>query len=78
MKTKHLEIDGHGDLVEELLTTIEGEVESDIFTLRVLSEKKDEILELVVVFENKQVALLGIEFYELDGKLAARVKGDFL
>lgn len=67
------------DIVESITESLEKEVGSKIFTLRLLDDNgPGEGLEAMVVFEDRSVFHALITVQEVDGAIGCRVRGNFI
>lgn len=65
------------DIVDALTGMLEQETGNKIFTLKIL-DHVDDRLDAIVVFDDKSVLQAEITVETLDGKLAARMKGNWI
>lgn len=67
------------DVVESIINTLEKETGSKVFTMRVLEDKGfEEGFEMIVVLENKSVLMGLITVEKVNGKLASRIRMNYL
>lgn len=69
---------GTGDIAEQIIKSLEKDTGQKVFTARVLESIDDENIEMLIVFEDKSVLMAFITVQEIDGKLATRLRGNFL
>lgn len=73
--------DVHGDdTIESIIKSIEKETGKKVFTLRIIEdedEPKNDI-EVLIVFEDKNVMHAKITVQAIDGQLGCRVRGNFI
>ena len=74
---KIYEIKNKEDMADALLQMLEQETGERIFTLRII-EEFDDALETIVIFEDKRILLGKIGVQEINGKLAFRMKANFI
>lgn len=74
---KIIETDEQDDVVEAIIQTLEQETGNKIFTLRIL-DRNEEGLETIVVFEDKSVLMTLINVETINGKLACRMRGNYI
>ena len=67
------------DVIEAVIKTLERDSGQKIFTMKIVGEnEKEHSLEFVAAFESKMM-MIGVIFCELiKGRLAIKVKGNFL
>lgn len=65
------------DIGQSITNMIEKETDNKIFTLRIVGETK-EALEVLVVFENKEIINGIITIQEIEGTLAARLQANYI
>jgi hypothetical protein len=67
------------DVIEGLINTLERDTGQKIFTMRITGEnKKENALEFVAAFETKNMMIGIIKCHYIKGRLAMKVKGNFL
>jgi len=67
------------DIVEAVIKTLERDSGQKIFTMRITGEnKKENALEFVAAFETKNMMIGIIKCHYIKGRLAMKVKGNFL
>lgn len=74
------ELKENEDVIDALTRMIENDSEKKIFTIRVVGnelEEKNEI-EVVIVFEDKEILWGFITIEEVNGKMACRIRGNYL
>lgn len=74
------ELKENEDVIDALTRMIEKDSEKKIFTIRVVGdelEEKNEI-EVVIVFEDKEILWGFITIEEVNGKMACRIRGNYL
>ena len=73
--------DKEEDIVDALSRMLEQETGQKIFTLRVIDnqeKEESEVIETLVVFENKSILNAFISIQTIEGKLAARMQGNYI
>lgn len=71
------EMEKDEDLVESLLEMVEKNTGKKIFTMKVL-DQVDEGLDVIIAFEDKSILKGLISTQEIDGRMACRVRGNYL
>jgi hypothetical protein len=67
------------NLGESIIESIELETQKEIFALSILDKNKEETeLETIIVFTDRMILLAKITIEEIGGKLATRIKGNFV
>ena len=67
------------DIVEDIIQTLERETGQKIFTMRILGENtKENALEFVAAFESKMMMKGILIWRPMKGRLAIKVKANFL
>lgn len=67
----------HEDVVKALTDTLEKETGNTIFTIRILDEG-EEGLDTIVVFNDQSVLRTWIQVQTVNGRLAMRMRGNYL
>lgn len=76
MKIYNLDNPDPGVFIREML---EKETNEKIFTMRVWKDDpQNEELEVIVIFEDKSVLMATVEVETIQGKLAARIQGNYI
>ena len=75
MKTYEAEEDEK--LIDSIIKTLEQDTGKKIFTLRVL-DHTTEALEVLIVFDDKEILTGKIKVTTIEGKLAIRMQGNFI
>lgn len=64
-------------IVEAMIETLERDTGNKVFTIRVVDRVKDK-LESLIVFEDKSVLMGEISVEIIGGKMACRIKGNYI
>ena len=64
-------------MIETIIKTLEQDTGKKIFTLRVL-DHTTESLEVLIVFDDKEILTGKIKVTTIEGKLAIRMQGNFI
>lgn len=71
--------DQDADIVEAVIQTLERDAGQKIFTMKIVGEnEKEHSLEFIAAFESKMMMIGFIFCEQIKGRLAIRVKGNFL
>ena len=65
------------DFMDSITNMLEEDTGKKIFTLRVL-DHTDEALEVLIVFDDKEILTGKIKVTTIEGKLAIRMQGNFI
>jgi hypothetical protein len=77
MKIRIHELGEDEDIIEGLTKLVEADTGKEVFTMRVLGEKTI-TLEIVVVFKDKSILFGEISTGYIKGRLACRLKGNWI
>jgi hypothetical protein len=75
LKIHHIE--NEENVIEALIETLEKEAGDKVFTLRITGESNDWV-EILVVFENKEILFGKFTVQTLGEKLACRIQGNYI
>jgi hypothetical protein len=66
------------DSITGIIAMIETDTRKDIFTLRMIGDKEDGEMGILIVFKDETILMGEVEFGSVHGKKAIRLKGHFI
>jgi hypothetical protein len=74
---KIYELGDKEEIADALIQMMEQQTQKEVFTMRIVGEQKN-ALEAFIVFTDKSVLMGKIKVETIQGKLAARIQGNFI
>lgn len=71
------EMEDQEDIAEAIIRSLEQDADKKVFTIRFLNNL-DDGLETLIVFEDRTVLLGMVTVKEIKGKLACRIRGNYI